>query len=138
MSIIKTDVAFQKSDELASFLSALFDSNKIKIPIPDPFTIIMSKIRTGMDSSATSASVKSRFNEIGIPEGTLDNGQPNVMEGFSDIMCEEIITSIQDDMRIDVAVSPGAIIMQGANAAGPVVSTNASPSIPEGLSGLAS
>lgn len=127
MSIIQTDPKFQKSSELADFLDALFDTNRIKIPIPDPITILLSKIRTGMDAQATSSSVKSRFSEAGIPEGTLDGGQPNVMENFSDIMCEEIISSIQSDARVDVAINPGAVITQGGNAAGPVVGINAAP-----------
>jgi hypothetical protein len=127
MSIIKTSPEFQKSDELAGFLSALFDSNKIKIPIPDPISIIMSQARTGMDSAATSSSVKSRFSEIGIPEGTLDNGQPNVMEGFSDIMCDEIISTMQDEARVDVAINAGYIQTVGSNAAGPVTGVNPAP-----------
>ena len=127
MSIIKTNPAFQKSDELADFISALFDSNKIKIPIPNPIAILMSKARSGMDSAATSASIKSRFNEVGIPEGTLDNGQPNVMEGFSDIICDEIINTMQSDARVDVSISPGAIQTVGASPLGPVTSTNPAP-----------
>lgn len=127
MSIIKTDPKFQKSSELADFLDALFDNNKIKIPIPDPISILLSKIRTGMDSQATSSSVKSRFGEAGIPEGSLDGGQPNVMENFSDIICDEIISTIQNDARTDVAIQPGAVITQGGNSGGPVVGINAAP-----------
>ena len=127
MSIIQTDPKFQKSTELASFISALFDTNKIKIPIPNPITILLSKIRTGMDSQATSASIKSRFNEAGIPQGTLDGGSPNVMESFSDIICDEIINSIQSDARVDCAIAPGAITTQGANQGGPLVGVNPAP-----------
>ena len=127
MSIIQTNPEFQQSSNLANFISALFDTNKINIPIPNPITILLSKIRTGMDSQATSASVKSRFNEAGIPQGTLDGGSPNVMEAFSDIMCDEIINSIQSDARVDVAISPGAIVTQGANEGGPLVGINPAP-----------
>ena len=138
MSIISTDEIFNKSGELAELIEATLQDNGIKIPIPDPITILMSKIRTGMDASAISSSIKSRFEEIGIPQGTLDGGQPNVMEGYSDIMSSEIVNAIQSDMRIDVAFQPGAIIVQGANQGGPMVSTNASLSAPATLNGLAS
>ena len=138
MSIIETDPIFNQGGNLADFISALFDSNGVKIPIPDPITILLSKARTGMDASAISASIKSRFYEIGIPQGTLDGGNPNVMEGLVDAITEEHVNAIQSDMRIDVAISPGALIMQGANAAGPVVSTNAAPSNFGTVSGLGS
>ena len=138
MSIISTDEIFNKSGELAELIEATLQDNGIKIPIPDPITILMSKIRTGMDASAISSSIKSRFEEIGIPQGTLDGGQPNVMEGYSDIMSAEIVNAIQSDMRIDVALGQGAVITQGSNSAGPVVGTNAAPSPPGTISGLAS
>lgn len=127
MSIIQTDPIFQQSGNLADFINALFETNKINIPIPDPITILLSKARTGMDAQATSASVKSRFNEIGIPQGSLDGGNPNVMEGFSDALCEEIVNSIQSDARVDCAIAPGAIMTQGANEGGPLVGVNAAP-----------
>ena len=127
MSIIQTDPSFQQSSNLADFIGALFDSNKINIPIPNPITILLSKARTGMDSQATSSSVKSRFDEIGIPQGALDGGNQNVMEGFSDIICDEIINSIQSDARVDCAIAPGAIMTQGANEGGPLVGINPAP-----------
>ena len=58
MSIISTDEIFNKSGELAELIEATLQDNGIKIPIPDPITILMSKIRTGMDASAISSSIK--------------------------------------------------------------------------------
>jgi len=127
MGLIPTDDKFNKSQELAELIDALFESQGIKIPIPNPFTIIASKIRPGMNALATSSSIKSRFKEAGLPEGTLEGGAPNVMENYTDIMTEEIVSMLQDDARIDVALSPGAIQTQGGNAAGPVVGVNAAP-----------
>lgn len=127
MSLITTDERFNKSQEVAELIDALFESQGIKIPIPNPFTILASKIRPGMNATATAASIKSRFKEIGIPEGGLEGNQPNVMEGFTDIITEELVAMIQDDSRVDVAISPAAIQTQGGNAAGPVISTNAAP-----------
>ena len=127
MGLIPTDEKFNKAQELAELVDALFESQGIKIPIPNPFTIIASKIRPGMNALATAASVKSRFNEIGLPEGTLEGGATNVMENYTDVITEEIVAMLQDDARIDVALSPGAIQTQGGNAAGAVVGVNASP-----------
>jgi hypothetical protein len=127
MGLIPTDEKFNKSQELAELVDALFESQGIKIPIPNPFTIIASKIRPGMNALATAASVKSRFNEIGLPEGTLEGGATNVMENYTDVITEEIVSMLQDDARIDVALSPGAIQTTGGNAAGAVVGVNPAP-----------
>lgn len=127
MGLIQTDEKFNKAQELAELVDALFESQGIKIPIPNPFTIIASKIRPGMNALATAASIKSRFNELGIPEGVLEGGVPNVMESYTDVITEEIVSMLQDDARIDVALSPGAIQTTGANAAGSVVGVNPAP-----------
>lgn len=127
MSLITTDEKFNKSQEVAELIDALFESQGIKIPIPNPFTILASKIRPGMNATATSASIKARFKEVGIPEGALEGNQPNVMEGYTDIITEELVAMIQDDSRVDVAISPAAIQTQGGNAAGLVIGVNASP-----------
>ncbi len=127
MGLIPTDEKFNKAAELADVIDALFESQGIRIPIPNPFTILASKIRPGMNAIATAASIKSRFKEVGIPEGVLDGGTPNVMENYTDVITEELVSMMQDDARIDVAISPGAIQTQGVNQGGPLQGINSSP-----------
>ena len=90
--------------------------------------ILTAKVRPGLDSGILANAIISRFHEIGIPNGALENGSPNVMEAFVKIMSEEFVDAIQTDMRVDTAVDSGMVVTSaGANAAGPVATTGANP-----------
>jgi hypothetical protein len=128
MACIQIDPKLQKSQQLADFFSFLLLENRLKIPRLGLLQILLSKTRPGLDSEVTAASVISRFAEIGIPTGPLENGQPNVMESFTKVLIAEIYDSIHSEARVDVAVDPGMIVTSvGGNAGGPVASTGANP-----------
>ena len=60
------------------------------------------------------------------------------MENFVKIMCEEIVSAIQTDMRVDIATDPGATVTaSGANSGGPVVAVGATTA-PHSATGIAS
>lgn len=138
MACIKIDDKLQKSQDLADFFSFLLLENRLKIPRLNVFKILLAKSRPGLDSEVTSNSIISRFSEIGIPTGPLENGKPNVMEALVRIITEEHFDSIQSEMRIDTAVDQGMIVTSaGGNAGGPVASTGSNPE-PHTATGIAS
>lgn len=137
MGCIKIDKKLQKSEEIAEFFSfLLFEARNVlpKLSLPK---ILLAKLRPGLDSNILATSIISRFSEIGIPNGPLENGKPNVMEAFVKILSEEFVDSVQSDMRVDAAVDQGMIVSSvGGNAGGPVVSTGANPA-PHTATGIA-
>lgn len=137
MGCIKIDEKLQKSEEIADFFTfLLFEARNVlpKLSLPK---ILLAKLRPGLDSSILANSIISRFNEIGIPNGPLENGKPNVMEGLVKIMSEEWVSAAQDDMRVDAAVDQGMVVTSvGANSGGPVASTGANPA-PHTATGIA-
>jgi len=138
MPCIKIDKSLQKSEEVANLFSSLMKSERFKFPKLSILQILLGKARPGLNSDVTSSSVISRFSEIGIPTGPLENGNPNVMEQFAKIIVEEIFDSIQDEMRTDVAVDQGMLVASvGANAGGPVASTGTNPA-PHTATGISS
>ena len=109
--------------QFAEFFSTIITSNKNfvqKLTVPQLLTC---KSRSGLDAETIKTNIISRFQEIGIPTGPLENGKPNVMEALVGIIIEEFVDSIQDDMRVDIAVDSGIKVQSnGANVAGPVAS----------------
>tara|TARA_B100000900_G_scaffold33021_1_gene24929 strand:- start:1710 stop:2126 length:417 start_codon:yes stop_codon:yes gene_type:complete len=137
MGCIKVDDKLQKSEELSDFILFLFKENRIKIPQFSLFQILLSKFRPGLDSDSISSEIISKFDKIGIPSGPLENGTPNVMEEYTKVLMDELVDSIQTDMRIDVAIDAGMTVLgSGANAGGPVVTTGSNP-VPHSGNGLA-
>lgn len=137
MACVKIDKKLNKSEEMANFFLFLLNENRIKLPKLSIFQILMGKLRPGMDSDIIASSVISRFDEIGIPSGPLEGGNTNVMENYTRVITEEIVDSIQNDMRVDIAVDQGMIVTAaGGNAGGPVVTTGANPA-PHTATGLA-
>jgi len=138
MSVISINEDLQKSEEIADFLLFMLKEDRIPAPKPSIRQILLAKTRPGLSSQILASSIISRFEEAGIPTGPLVDGEPNVMENFVKIMCEEIVTAIQSDMRIDIATDPGAVVTaSGANAGGPVAVVGATTA-PHSATGIAS
>lgn len=138
MAVIGIDSGLQKSEEIADFMLFLLKEDRIKIPKPSIKEIILAKTRPGLSADILTSSVISRFEEIGIPSGPLVGGTPNVMENYTKVLMEEIVSAIQTDMRVDIATDAGAIVQaSGANAGGPVVAVGATTA-PHSATGIAS
>lgn len=126
-AVIPIDSNLNKSEEVADFLLFLLNDNRINLPKLSLPEILMAKARPGLSSEVLASSIISRFEEIGIPSGSLEGGHPNVMENYTKVLTEEIVGAIQTDMRIDIAVDAGmSVTTAGANAGGPVTSQGAS------------
>jgi hypothetical protein len=138
MEQIPVDSNLNISEEIAFFLLFLLNEDREVAPKLSLKQIIAAKARPGLSSEILSSSIISRFPEIGIPNGPLVGGATNVMENFVKILCEEFIDAIQNDMRVDVALDPGAVLTAtGGNAGGPVTVVGATTS-PHSATGVAS
>lgn len=137
MAVIKIDGELQKSEEIADFFLFMLKEDRVPVPRPGIQQILLAKARPGLSAQILASSITSRFEEAGIPTGPLEGGEPNVMENFVKIMCEEIVSAIQKDMRVDVVTDAGAIVQaSGANAGGPVVAVGSTVS-PHTATGIA-
>ena len=138
MEKIPVDSGLNISEEIASFFLFLLNEDREIMPKLSLKQIIAAKARPGLSPEILSASIISRFPEIGIPNGPLFGGATNVMENFVKILCEEIIDAIQNDMRVDVALDPGAVLTAaGGNAGGPITVIG-STTAPHSATGVAS
>jgi hypothetical protein len=138
MEKIPVDSGLNISEEIASFFLFLLNEDREIMPKLSLKQIIAAKARPGLSPEILSASIISRFPEIGIPNGPLVGGATNVMENFVKVLCEEIIDSIQNDMRVDVALDPGATLTAaGGNAGGPITVVGATTA-PHSATGVAS
>lgn len=121
METIPVDSNLNISEEIATFFLFLLNEDREYSPKLSLKQILAAKARPGLSPAVLSATIISRFPEIGIPNGPLVGGATNVMENLVKVMCEEIIDSIQNDMRVDIALDPGATVTAaGGNAGGPV------------------
>jgi hypothetical protein len=136
MGIIPIDEKLQVSDELSDLILGLITNSRLKIPKLSISSLFLAKLRPGMDPTVVASTVTSRFPEAGIPNGPLQDGAPNSLEIYTNILCEEIVGAIQDDMRVDLMVDFGQQVTSfGANAGGPIVTqgSNLTPWIGTGV-----
>lgn len=91
------------------------------IEIPSPLLLAGAKLRPGLSPITIASKIITRQSEAGAPVGSLPSGVDNISETMELIRVEEIISAIQNDARIDVAISPGiTLTATGGNAGGPV------------------
>lgn len=126
MGAITVDDSLNVSEEIADFLLFLLNEDRVILPKLSIPKILMAKTRPGLSSEILSSSVISRFPEIGIPTGPLEQGSTNVMEQYTKVIIEEIVDAIQQDMRIDVVTDAGQTVSAaGGNGGGPVTCAGA-------------
>lgn len=116
-----------KSEEVADFLLFMLNEDRIPVPKLSIPQLLLAKTRPGMMPDQISSRIISRFPEIGIPNGPLNEGSNNVMESFVRVVIEEVVDAIQNDMRVDIAVDAGITGLGiGGNAGGAVQTFNTS------------
>ena len=76
-------------------------------PLPPPLIMIGGSLRTGMSAKQIASRVITRQSEAGAPVGDIWGDGENPMEGLITIMCEEMVSSIQTEAKVDVVVPPG-------------------------------
>jgi len=127
MALFEQDPNLNVSEEIATVFLYMLEEDRIPVPKLSLPQILFAKTRPGMSPELLASSVISRFGEIGIPTGALEEGTPNVMEQFVKVLAEEIVDHIQSQCRVDTAVDIGIKLQAtGGNAGGPVTAVGAS------------
>lgn len=92
--------------------------------IPPPLLLIGKRLRPGMSARNLAARTISRLeSEAGLPMGDVFADGPNTEALKIKIMSEELVSMIQTEAKVDIAIDPGAIQITAAGASplGPVV-----------------
>lgn len=127
MALFELDPSLNMSEEISTVFLYMLEEDRVPIPRLSLPQILFAKTRPGMSPELLASSIISRFGEIGIPTGPLEEGAPNIMEQFVKVLSEEIIDHIQSQCRVDTAVDVGMKLQAtGANAGGPLVAVGAS------------
>jgi hypothetical protein len=89
--------------------------------IPPPLLLIGKNMRPGMSARNLAANIISRYeSDAGVPMGDVFSGGENTEAKKVRIMSEEIVSMIQTQAKVDVAIDPGAIQVTASGAAGPI------------------
>jgi hypothetical protein len=127
------EVNFKNPTSILKGLLNLFKVPKtIPTTIPKPL-ILASKTRPGLSPTLIASRIIQRQADAGIPVGPLPSGAVSPGEIMERIRMEEIINAITTEMRIDVALPPGAqSIVSGFAGPTPVTGTAVKISIDGG------
>jgi len=105
-------------DVLAASFNVIQKPAKI---IPPPLLLIGKRLRPGMSARNLAARTIARLeSEGGLPMGDVFSDGPNKEALKVKIMAEELITMIQTEAKVDIAIDPGAIQITAAGSAGPI------------------
>ena len=119
-------------------LTAMNAVRKPLMPISAALIACGTISRPGLSPMVIASNIISRQSEAGAYFGPLKDGSQNVAEAMERIRVEEIVKAIKEDMKIEMAIPPGGIAIEGTgNAAGiPVIQitgTNINPVHGDGL-----
>ncbi len=115
-------------------IQGVIDAGRTPPPeIPSALLLTGAKLRPGLSPITIASKIISRQSEAGAPVGTLPSGANNISEIMEVIRVEEIISALQNDARIDVAITPGiTLTATGGNAGGPIQVVGMTTSIGSG------
>lgn len=89
--------------------------------IPPPLLLLGKGLRPGMSARNLSSRIISRYeSDAGVPMGDVFADGPNTEALKVMIMSEEIVSMIQTEAKVDVAIDPGAIQVTATGTAGPI------------------
>ena len=89
--------------------------------IPPPLLLIGKNLRPGMSARNLASRIISRYeSEAGIPMGNVFSDGPNKEAMKVKIMSEEIVSMIQTEAKVSIAIDPGAIQITASGTAGPI------------------
>jgi hypothetical protein len=90
-------------------------------PVPAPLILIGVPQRTGLSPTNIASRIIARKSEAGLPVGALPSGGINPDEIMERIRIEEIISALQQEAVITVAIPPGiSLTAAGISPTGPV------------------
>jgi hypothetical protein len=116
-------------------LRAAFNVPRTPInPLPPQLLVIGANLRPGLSARNIASRVIARQSEAGAPAGDIFSENDNIMEPMFVIMVEEIISALQLEAKIEIAIPPGVQVTTTGvgNLGGPVVSAGATTNIASG------
>lgn len=119
------DVDLTSISNILNIILGLF--NAFQTPatrLPPPLLLLGKNLRPGMSARNLAARTISRLeSEVGLPMGNVFSDGPNREALKVKLMSEEIVSMIQTEAKVDVAIDQGAIQITAAGTAGtlPVV-----------------
>jgi hypothetical protein len=109
------------SSILNVILSAFRLAQKPAQPIPPPLLLIGKNLRPGMSARNLTARKLSRVEaDAGVPVGDVFADGPNKLAQQTRIEDEELVTMLQTEAKVDVALDPGIIQVTSTGFAGPI------------------
>jgi len=115
------DVDLSSISSILSMISGVFRLMQQPVrAIPPPLLLIGKNLRPGMSARNLAARTISRIeSESGVPMGDVFSDGPNTDALKIKIMSEEMVSMIQTEAKVDVAINPGAIQVTASGMAGP-------------------
>lgn len=112
-------------DKINSFFSALDAKLSKVIPMPAIFLLCAATSRQGLSPLKSLSNVCQMLEDAGIPTGPNPDGSPNLTVLEVNAILKEVYRAMTEDAAVQGGIQVGEmmIMSQGANAAGPVVST---------------
>jgi hypothetical protein len=116
-------------------LKAAFNVPRTPInPLPPQLLVVGANLRPGLSPTNIASRVIARQTEAGAPAGDIFSENDNIMEPMIVVIVEEIISALQLEAKIEVAIPPGVQVttLGTGNLGGPVVSAGATTNIASG------
>ena len=116
------DVDLSSISSILNMVSGVFRLMQQPVrAIPPPLLLIGKNLRPGMSARNLAARTISRVeSESGVPMGDVFSDGPNTDALKIKIMSEELVSMIQTEAKVDVAINPGAIQVTSSGTAGPI------------------
>tara|TARA_Y100001937_G_scaffold126463_1_gene195798 strand:- start:1251 stop:1697 length:447 start_codon:yes stop_codon:yes gene_type:complete len=116
------DVDLTSISNIISVISGVFSmAQKPARNIPPPLLLLGKNLRPGMSARNLAARTIARLeSEAGLPMGDVFSDGPNREALKVKMMSEELVSMIQTEAKVDVAIDPGAIQITAAGTAGPI------------------
>lgn len=116
------DVDLTSISNIISVILGVFSmAQKPARNIPPPLLLLGKRLRPGMSARNLAARTIARLeSEAGLPMGDVFSDGPNREALKVKMMSEELVSMIQTEAKVDVAIDPGAIQITAAGTAGPI------------------
>jgi hypothetical protein len=102
--------------------------------LPPQLLVVGAKLRPGLSPRTITSRIIARQSEAGAPSGDIYSESNNIMESMTNIMVEEIVSAMQLDAKIEIAIPPGVQVTTSGvgNLGGPVISQGVTTNIASG------
>jgi hypothetical protein len=116
-------------NQITSKLNQFFETINRKVtkmvPMPAILLLCAAMNRPGLSRTRSLANICRSLEELGIPTKNNPDGSPNLIVSVASATLEEVYRAMCEDAVVQGGAQAGtvSIMSQGANSAGPVVST---------------